>query len=95
MLMAAFRLALLLGKTISELNITWEEFIYWQAYLRMEPPDDGDNKRTAALLAQITNMAGRSLPERRRVKPEDFLGGKPRQTIEDQIAFMKGLGKNG
>jgi len=84
---------MLLGKTVSELDMTWEEFVYWQAYLRLEPPEQGDNQRTAALLAQITNMAGRSLPDRKRVKPEDFLGtGKP-QTMEEQIAFMKGLGK--
>lgn len=75
--------------------MSWREFLHWQAYLRMEPPDEADNARTAAVLAQITNMAGRSLPNNERVKPEDFLGKTKKQTLEQQIAFMKGLGKNG
>jgi hypothetical protein len=90
--MAAFRLALLLGKTLSELEMTWDEFVYWQAFLKLEPPDQGDNVRTAALLAQITNMAGKSLREGKSVSINDFLGKPKRQSMEDQIAFMKGLG---
>ena len=91
--MGLFRLALLLGKTVSELNMSWSEFMHWQAFLRLEPPQDGDNKRTAALLAQITNMSGRSLPNNKRVSPDDFLGTKNKQqTMHDQIAFMKSLG---
>ena len=90
--MAAFRLALLLGKTLSELEMTWDEFVYWQAFLKLEPPDQGDNVRTAALLAQITNMAGKSLREGKSVSINDFLGKPKRQSMEDQIAFMRGLG---
>lgn len=93
-MVAAFRLALLLGKTLSELDMTWEEFVYWNAYLSIEPPDKGDNQRTAMLLSQITNMSGRSLPDRKRVKPEDFLGGpQEQQSLQAQIDFMKSLGK--
>lgn len=91
-MLAAFRLASHLGKTVAELDITWEEFVYWQAYLRMEPPDEADNRRTAAVLAQITNMAGKSLPKGKQVSAEDFLGRPRQQTAEEQIAFMRGLG---
>lgn len=82
--------------TVAELNerMSWEEFVHWQVYFRDEDPEMPANQRTAALLTQITNMAGRSLPDGKRVKPDDFLG-KPRvQSIEDQIAFMKSLGNN-
>lgn len=94
--MQVYRLAFLLKRPVSELRITWREFMHWQAYLRMEPPDEGDNQRTAALLAQITNMAGRSLPDRKKVKPEDFLRTsekeQARQDEEDQKAFLRALG---
>ena len=86
-------MAMLLGKTVSELDITWREFVHWQAYLKLEPPERAANERTAALLAQITNMSGRSLPNKRTVKPDDFLGRSSVQTAEQQIAFMKSLGK--
>jgi len=81
MLMAAFRLALLLGKTVSELDMSWDEFVYWQAYLKLEPPEDGHNKRTAALLAQITNMSGKSLPQGKKVTINDFMGKPKRQSL--------------
>lgn len=92
--MGVFRLAFLLRKTISELDISWREFMYWQAYLKLEPPDQGDNQRTAALMAQITNMSGKSLREGKKVTADDFLGtGKTKvQSMEEQIAFMKSLG---
>jgi hypothetical protein len=48
--------------------------------------------RTAALLAQITNMSGKSLREGKSVSIHDFLGKPKRQSMEEQIAFMKGLG---
>lgn len=84
-----------MGKTVSELDITWDEFIYWQAYLRIEPPEESARIRNAALMATITNMSGRSLPNRKMVGIDDFLGKeKPRQTAEQQIAFMKSLGGN-
>ena len=81
--------------------MSWREFSYWQAYLHIEPPDDGDNKRLAILLAQITNMSGRILPGKRTVKPSDFLSGldvqvstPKQQSMEDQIAYMKSIGKS-
>ena len=90
--MSVFRLASHLGKTISELDITWSEFVYWQAYLRLEPTEEPANKRTAAVLAQITNMSGRSLRNNKTVSGDDFLGGKDRaQSAEEQIAFMRSI----
>jgi hypothetical protein len=85
-------LAALLGKTVGELDITFREFQYWQAYLNIEPPEQGANQRTASLMAQITNMSGRSLPDKKTVTADDFLGKKKEQSIEEQIAFMKSLG---
>jgi len=87
--MSLFRLAILLGKTLSELQMSWREFMYWNAYLALEPPDKGHNERTAALMAQITNMSGRSLPDKKFTTAEDFLGGPKAQTMEEQLAFMR------
>ena len=90
-----FRLALLLGKTVSEMNMSWREFLYWQAYLNIENPERGDNQRTAAIMAQITNMSGRSLPDKKMVSVDDFLGTEKKslqQSMQDQIDFMKSLG---
>ena len=86
----------MLGKTVTELNMSWREFQYWQAFLRLEPPDAGARRLTASVLATITNMAGRSLPDKKTVTAEDFLEPPKSQTMEDQIAFMKSLstGKN-
>lgn len=97
MLIAAFRLALMLGKTVQELShsMTLREFVHWCAYLKLEPPEEGDNQRTASLMATITNMAGRSLPGKKTVEPADFLQKeKPRQTAAQQMAFMKALTRN-
>lgn len=73
------------------------EFYTWLAFLQMEPPDQAENARTAALMAQITNVAGRALPKGKTVAAKDFLPKeKPRpQTREEQIAFMKGLKSDG
>ena len=90
--MAAFRLASHLGKTVSELDISWDEFVYWMAYLHLEPPEEPANVRNAALMAQITNMSGRSLKNNKTVTADDFLG-KKKQTMQEQIAFFKSLGK--
>lgn len=94
--MGVFRLALLLGKTVSEMNMSWREFLHWQAYLQIENPERGANQRTAAIMAQITNMSGRSLPDKKMVSVDDFLGTETKtamQTMQDQIAFMKSRGK--
>jgi hypothetical protein len=63
------------------------------AYLNIEPPDSGDNYRTAMILSQITNMSGKSLAKGKTVKPEDFLGRPPEkdQTADDQKAFFMSL----
>lgn len=92
MLRAAFRLAALLGKTFDELDLSWDEFVYWQAFLQLEPPEEPANQRAALIMAQITNMSGRSLKGNKRVTADDFLGrGNKVQSMADQIAFMKGL----
>ena len=84
--------AVYLGKTVSELDMPWDEFVYWQAFLRLEDPEEPANKRTAALLAQITNMSGKSLPKGKTVTADDFIGApKKAQSMEDQIAFFKSL----
>jgi len=59
--------------------------------MKMEPPEEGHNQRTAALMAQLTNMSGKSLPKGKTVKPRDFLPRKP-QSPQDQIAFMRKIG---
>lgn len=88
--MAVFRLAAFLGKTVRELDISWTEFMHWQAYLEAEPPEQGAVHRTAAVLAQIANFSGRSLPDGKRVKASDFLPKKA-QTAQQQKAFFKSL----
>lgn len=92
--MMAFRLAGHLGKTVGELQrgMTMREFVHWCAFLKLEPPDEGDNQRTAALMATITNMSGRSLPDKKTVEAKDFMPRpKQRQTASQQLAFMKSL----
>ncbi len=86
----------MLGKTISELDMSWREFLHWQAYLQIENPEKGANERTAAIMAQITNMSGRSLPDKKMVTADEFLGKQKtaQQSMQDQIAFMKSLGDN-
>lgn len=87
-----FRLAAYLGKTVSELDITWDEFVYWQAYMNLRPPEEPANRRTAAVMAQIANMSGRSLRGDKTLTAEDFLGEHKGQTAEEQIAFMRSVG---
>lgn len=71
------------------------EFNSCLAYLSIEPPEEGDNRRTASLMAQIANFAGRQLKEGKHVSADDYLGKpKTKQTAQEQIAFLKGL-KNG
>ena len=82
---------------MSELDITADEFIHWQSFLLMEPPDDAENRRAAAIMATITNMAGRSLKDGKKVSADDFYGTKEEwlQTAAEQIALLKGLGSDG
>ena len=71
------------------------EFNQALAYLQIEPPEEGDNKRTANLMAQISNWSGRC---KKWLTADDYLGTpqepKPMQTAEDQKAFMRGLKGN-
>ena len=60
MLVAAFRLADRFRRPLSELDITWNEFCYWQAFLIGE-------------------------------QNEDFKPEPNKQSMEDQLAFMRGL----
>ena len=72
------------------------EFNQCLAYLQIEPPEEPANVRTASLMAQIGNFAGKSLKEGKRLTAADYLS-KPepkRQTREEQIAFMKSLKGN-
>ena len=93
--MGVFRLALLLGKTLSEMEMSWREFMLWNAYLKLEPPEEGANQRAAALMAQVTNMSGKSLRDGKTVTADDFLGKRQAnvQSMEQQIAFMKTMGE--
>jgi len=87
-LLAAFRLAFYFHRPVSELNISFREFLLWLEYLRIEPPDKSANERTASLMAQITNMAGRSLPDRKTMSMRDFLPQKPQTPMEQKAMFM-------
>ena len=84
-----FRLALSLGKTVSELsrNITAREFASWLAYFEIEPLGKRDDERMAVTCATIAQCAGN------KVTPDDFLGKKKQQTVEDQIAILKQVEK--
>jgi hypothetical protein len=82
----------LFRRPVSELNMTWREFCHWQAFLHENPPEASDDRRVAALMAQITNMSGRSLRDNKRVSAADFLGGEKEQTMQQQIDFMRTAG---
>lgn len=81
---------------MSELRLSLREFYAWLAYLGMEPPEEGDNARTAALMAQFTNMSGKSLPKGKTVSADDFLGRKkePLQSTDQQKAFLRSITGN-
>ena len=82
-----FRLALTLGKTVGELSreLTAREFASWLAYFEIDPPDKRDDERMAMTCATIAQCAGN------KVTPDDFLGRKEPQTIDDQIAILKSV----
>jgi hypothetical protein len=73
--------------------MSWREFTHWMAFLELEPPEAAENYRLAVLLSQMTNMAGKSLPKGRKVKPEDFLPKRPEkeQDSQDQKKFFMSL----
>lgn len=82
--------------------MTLTEFVHWQAFLRDNPPEAPADARTdavlrhltesvASLMATIMNMAGKTLPKGKTVRPSDFRP-RPPQTAEQQLAFMRQLG---
>jgi hypothetical protein len=95
LLLAAWRLAFHWKRPLSELNISRREFNQALAYLQIEPIDEGDNKRTASLMAQISNWSGRC---KKWLSADDYLGKpqeiKPMQTTEQQKSFMRGMKGN-
>jgi len=68
--------------------MTWRQFNQALAYLQMNPPEQAANHRTASLMAQIANFAGKSLKEGKTVKPSDYLS-KPKQSSVQQKEFLK------
>ena len=77
--------------------MTRREFNQALAYLQLNPPEEPALRRTASVLAQIANFAGKSLKEGKTVSADDYLG-KPKepekpQTSMAQKAFMQSLGK--
>lgn len=70
------------------------EFNQCLAFLQIDPPEQGDNMRTASLMAQIGNFAGKSLKAGHNLSADDYLG-KPKkyQTADEQKAFLRGLKK--
>lgn len=72
----------------------WREFQLWQEYMKQYPPDRGEQLRTAALMACITNMSGKSMPEGKRVTTRDFLPEDDPlnlQTQDQTLAFMRAM----
>ena len=93
-----YRLAFQLKKLPAEiLSMSKREFHQCLAFMQIEPPEQGDNMRTASLMAQIGNFAGKSLKEGKTLSADDYLG-KPQQptyqTAEEQKAFLFGLKKD-
>lgn len=93
MLQAAYRLAFQLKKLPSEIfAMPQREFFRCLAYMSIEPPEEPANRRTASLMAQIANFAGRQLKDGKHMSADDYLGKpKTKQTAAEQIAFLKGL----
>jgi hypothetical protein len=86
-------LAAFFKRPVSELDISYEEFMHWLAYLELEPPDYGATYRTALVLERITNMSGKSV--KKPVKVDDFMPKAPviemAQTIDEQKAFLRSI----
>lgn len=96
MLLAAYRLAFHFHRPVSELRMSMREFMNWLAYLKIEPPEEPEDLRNAALQATIMNMSGRSLNKGKFVTPDELLGKKPpekAQSPENQKAFLKAMSR--
>jgi hypothetical protein len=88
-----YRLAYHFKKLPSEiLSMSRREFNQCLAFLQIEPPEEPANTRTANLMAQIANFAGKSLKQGKHLSADDYLG-KPeiQQTATEQIAFMESI----
>ena len=75
--------------------MTRREFNLCMAYMQVEPPEHGAEIRTASIMAQITNMSGRVLPDKKMVSASDFIS-KPEtpqtpQTPEQQKDILRGF----
>lgn len=93
MLRAAYRLAFYFRRPVSELRMSMREFITWQAFLKLEPPERSEDIRNAALQATVMNMSGRSLRKGKYVTPAELLGeeGEKVQSAEQQKMFLKSV----
>jgi hypothetical protein len=85
------RLALALGKTVSELSreCTAPELAEWAAYFEVAPPEFGDDQRTAMICSTMARLKGQ------RIKAKDFMPRRRqirhRQTRAEQIAMFKAV----
>lgn len=74
------------------MSMSRREFNQCLAYLQIDPPERGDNVRTASLMAQIGNFSGKSLKEGKTLTADDYLGTpKPKQSAASQMAFLRGI----
>jgi len=72
--------------------MTRREFNQALAFLQMNPPEETANIRTASIMAQIANFSGRSLPDKKMVSADDYLGRKKQaQTAEEQKEFLRSI----
>lgn len=91
-----FRIAMILGRTINELRNTMSarELGWWVAYLSEYPPERDADYRTALICDSIFKAAGSKRSKIELFLPDRSLPKRRAQTMEEQIALMKGFGKN-
>lgn len=87
--MFVHRLALALGKTVTELlrECTAAELSTWAAYFDVAPPEHTDDHRAALICATMAKLHGR------RAKIDDFMPKRRvrEQTPASQIALFREL----
>jgi len=72
--------------------MTHREFNQAMAFLQLHPPEESANVRTASVMAQIANFSGRTLPDKKMVSPDDYLGRKKEpQSAEHQKDFLRSI----
>ena len=81
------------NRPLSELKITMREANQAIAYLHINDPEASANRRTASLMAQIANWAGRAMKGTKMLKAEDFLPvRKPKkQTAQEMKEVFRAL----